>query len=674
MRHLLLLSAALALSLAGCVGDNSESGADGGGPAGVGAGGKADVTVGPIVSMRCRPDQTFVRRGGVVRMEVDAPDAAGDQSRNYELTVEPAFSARVVQRSRVIFDQDGVYTIVCKSLDSALEDRTAVSVGEQAPALAVNAPGVLTGDRLLLVGRATSFDGGPTAVSVDGTDVAVDTDGSFQVDLPLGSGLERHDVIATDSTGDTSLRRVWAMGGPYGDLNAVPADVVRLDVAVAAYPEIARLVEGRVRSLMADDTEFREAVFGPHEGSAAGWDWRFEGSDIGFGTVSVELKPHADGLIVHARLEGLFITGQLFTNGLFGDSWAQEAIRADIDWLELDARLKVQGLQSAGAEDVEVTLGDLEIDLADSWRITENILERMLQGKIPTLMGEGIEAQTGELVTALAQGLERTFDVDLPAVVPAPRVLQAEMKLSGMFADQRGLHMGLHFGFDGETDPLRLSTPGPFAEAASTAPLPGTGSYEVAVDQSVLNNLMFAIWQTGQMDLEFIVPADALGSDQPLAPQMGEIDVFVTPQMPPVVQMIAADTLLLTVGDVRVDGILESELGAANISLAVGAQVEVKIAAGDGTLQIQAMTSDVTVDVLVPPMGMEREGTRRWGARLVELEVMPKIAELLTSFEFPVSDLSDKGLGVNQMRLGAANIPTGGASGAIVVSGDLIFE
>ena len=349
-------------------------------------------------------------------------------------------------------------------------------------------------------------------------------------------------------------------------------------------------------------------------------------------------------------------------------------MRADIDFLDFEALVEFDGLEPASAQDVQVSIGDLEIDLSASWALTENVIERLVQGRIAKMIAEGIRGGTGKLVAEVAKGLERSVDISLPAPVPSPGLLQAETRLSSLIVDQRGVQMGLSLGFDGETDPARLSTPGPFADPVSTHPLPGVGAYEFAVDQSVLNNLLFAFWQTGQMDLDIVVPADSIAPHEPGAPRLGDLDVFVTPKMPPVITMLGPDRLLLTVGDLRVDGVIDSELGAANVSLAVGAEVDVTLVATDAGLQIRANTSDLVLDVLIAPVGMEREGTRTWGARLVEEEVLPKITDLLKTLEYPQSDLTGKGLGVDVLRIGSALIPTAGGAGALVVSGDLVFE
>ena len=67
---------------------------------------KADVSSGPIEKLSCQIEESFVRKGSFARIKVDALDAEGISSRNYELKPTPSIGTRVVQRNQIIFDLD----------------------------------------------------------------------------------------------------------------------------------------------------------------------------------------------------------------------------------------------------------------------------------------------------------------------------------------------------------------------------------------------------------------------------------------------------------------------------------------------------------------------------------------------------------------------------------------
>ena len=73
--------------------------------------GKADVSSGPIKTLSCQVENSFIRKGSFARIKVNALDAEGVASRNYELRPQPSVGTRVVQRNQIIFDLDGAYTV-----------------------------------------------------------------------------------------------------------------------------------------------------------------------------------------------------------------------------------------------------------------------------------------------------------------------------------------------------------------------------------------------------------------------------------------------------------------------------------------------------------------------------------------------------------------------------------
>ena len=596
--------------------------------------GKADITVGPIERLSCAAEHSFVRRGGFARFEVEALDSTGVKSRNYSLQVTPEVGARVVQRDQVIFDLDGLYTVRCCAHDTPLCDQVAVRVGEYDPALALSVHPFSVGE-VSLSGHALDQAGKPARVSVDGRRVESDERGHFEVRLPTTQGLNRFEVLAEGSAGGWAVRHAWSVGGPFADINSINPAAARLRLGPAAYPQLsALLTELLVRevSRYSESAELKQT----QSGRSLGYEWEVTPTGVEVAQPSLVIREggREGELIVSVELMGftVFADGQT----RFSGEWKQRDV-------ELSADLAVELVLSPHERGLEVvssrtSVDQLNIEISDMPGFFEGVLEWVFEGRLEDELVRVVEGVGDRGLSEVLMGFEVNERLSLPAQ------LSAELEVSGrvveLSAGARGLTLGLGLSIDGETDPARVEAPGPVMMSAEPPELGMHTPYELSLHLDVINRLMFAAWQTGGLD--FIHDKSApFGDDEGDFWQTERLTVFVTPELPPVVRPGEREgELVIEVGALRLDGVLEGELAVLNFALEAGARLRAQLTGGPDQLSVSAAVEGVEADVLIAPAGWEREPTRRALEALISEDVAPKYAELLSQLPLPTADLS----------------------------------
>lgn len=663
-----LILAIVAVALSACGGDPATDLAAAGAAAGTG---KADVTVGPIVSIRCQASESFVRRGDFTEIVVDARDAHGAQSRNWELVVTPPQGVRVAQRNKVIFNDDGSFDVACVARDADLQDHAAVQVGRTAPALSVAAPAFSLRDEALLTGVALGRDGEPAQVTVDGVAVTVDAEGRFSSELPTPGGLGRFEVVATDAGGESTVRRVWSLAGPFGDLDRFAGDSLRVGLDGEALGQVAAAVARVAEARLLDPAFQAEILADLVGGDRDGRRWDVTITGYHFARPEVSLTPADDGLafslvLPQVRVDG----GGAYKLPLF--SWVERDMTMTARSVSVRGVVRAEGGSRLVASGVTGAFDDLKVDVEGLPGFIERLLLGWVDDDLREALEDGAARGLDEALDAVAEGFTFTRDVDLPEPLLGPLVVEGA--LGRVAVGPEGLSVGLQVTVDGETDPLRVDAPGPWQPAGGAPPpLTAGGPYQAALSLDLLNVFAFAAWQTGALDVAGHIEARRLEGDDSSAPMLGELDWFVELRLPPVVSPGAAPgELLVDIGDIRADVIVDSELGPANTSAACGGRVAVRFAVVEGALTLEASVVALDVDMLVAPLGVEPELWRRYIERLLAARVLPDLVGFLA--EMPVPERVDltslEVAGLEALEVHGLTLHPAGAAG-VGVRGDL---
>lgn len=677
-----LLGCVVVLLLAGCGPEPGVSG-DGAGDGNSSAGapdeygvGKGDqVTVGPITSLSCKAKESFVEIGGYVEVEVAARDEEGRESRNYTVEVLPRASARVVQRNKVIFDEAGAFDIRCLSNDSTHTDLASVMVGYTEPALSVHARSFVEGDRVRITGRAVGAENAALVVELDGQRTQLGADGSFDATMPARVGsLNRFHVVATDSSGRRSDRNVYAVVGQFGDLQEPTSDAVRVSLGPDIYVQLAILVEKVIAGLPAgqtdrsDNIEFAD-LLSKETGRKLGTDWEFDPIAVGSTPPNVALTPVANGIRVDVVFDRAYIDATIRT-GEPGD-WRERDMRGDIDHLVVSAVLRVNGPNDLGIEAVTTEWLSLDINISDFPNWIEDIFVHFLEDKVKNMIRDGIERAGNKALVGALEGFGVVKDFDLPE--PLVTTMTTSSTISTLTATAEGLDVGLSFGIDGETDPLRADAPGPLRYPERSTDFVVHEGYQVALALEPLNDLFFAAWQTASLDLTF--DFDSGIATPPDAPQVYSVIAFAEPALPPVLTPTATPGVFrLDLGGIRVDAVFETSLGMANVAAVLGASATIRLSGERQGFSTQVSLDETHVDILVAPFSLEREAVEKIMEELVIPELLPDFASVVGNFPIPEADLSGLGVGLSTLAIENVMLTESAPGAALSVRTDIIVR
>ena len=638
-------------------------------------GGKGDVAVDPIVALDCQAQNSFVEIGGFVEVDVDARDAQGRQSRNYTLEVTPNAAARVVQRNKVIFDEAGAFDIRCKSNDSTHKDTTSVMVGYTEPALAVNAPLFVEGNRVRITGRAVGADDAPVFIEIDGAFPALGEDGSFDVTMPAQMGrLNRYHFTATDNTGRSSDRNVFVIAGQYGDLQVPTADAVRVSMGPQVYPDLASLVERVIRGLPEGQTERSdnltfEDLLKPESGSNLGIDWTFDPISLGSTPPNVTLTPVANGIEVNVVLDEVV----LLANVLTGDppDQNQRDLTATVTNAVVSGVLRVNGPDDLGVQNVGVEWDDLDVDLTGFPNFVLDLFLVFFEGKFKDMIAAGIEKAGNKGLIGVLDGFGVSKSFDLPA--PLLTTLTTSSTVSTLQATQNGLDIGLSFGIDGDTDPLRADVPGPLRFDQSATTFTTHDAYQVALALEPINDLLFATWQTGALDV--VLDQEQGISTHPSAPQVESVIAFVEPALPPVLAPTGTPGVFqFEFGGIRVDAVFDTTLGMANTAVIAGGTATITLTGDAQQFTADVALGDVWVDVLVAPFTFEREAVENYMEAELLPKLFPKIAGVVAHLPIPEADLAGLEVGLSTLAVENLTITTSAPNAALSVRTDIVIR
>ncbi len=654
------LSLAICLAAFSCAESASISEEErGGGPYG-----KADVTAGPIEDISCSIEQSFVRRGSFATLQVKAKDADGALSRNYQLVTEPKIGTRVVQRDQVIFDLDGLYTVHCCALDAQRCDQVAVRVGEIAPALAVSVD-PFTENVALLKGHAQDRSGRPAKVSVNGNVVSSDESGHFEARVASPTGLNHYEVVAVGSEGEQSTRHAWTIGGPFNGIDELDPSAIRLRLSQDSYPLMSQILTAYFIKL-ADDASNSEDLSVPQTGSTLGYEYEVTPSRLGLGETQVRLAAGAqvDELVLMVSLENFQAFADSQTRFGGGDWKHREVVISADLYIEVPFTLHSQGIDIG---QVKTDVNDLQVEISDMPGFIEGILEVAFDRSIQKKLVKMVESVGDQGLSEVLTQFEFNKSITLPE--PFTGDLDLTGRVSELQVDEQGVTLGIGLSVDGETDPARLDAPGPLMTSVQGPSLNNGAAYELAFHLDALNRILFSAWQTGSLDMVSMKDQpfgerDDVFGDQSLA-------LFVTPMIPPVARVgDRSGELIIDLGALRIDGVLQSDLAVLNCALEAGASIRVLLSSDQVALTSSAALKDLKADVLIAPAGWETEPTRELVARIIEEDIAPKYAELLQSTPIIEADLSALGLSeINALITRSLSVST--TMNSLTMSADL---
>lgn len=416
---------------------------------------------------------------------------------------------------------------------------------------------------VLVQGTVTPGTAPLSRLTVNGQELSFDEEGWFSAELEPIDGINLLGVRVEDEGGERAVDgrsfhyagdndpgstldgAVWMRLGPVllDDDESTPDDLAAVAELLAGDPDIASDFIG---------TRIPEESY---ELEITGIDWQ---------GAAVDLTPNegvlwADVLLSDVRLDF----------NVFGVGW--------YDWISTtgyvtaDEVLIQTDLTPSGGTDIEVTAVYATItgfELEIEWVPFDDLLADSARASLEEQLRETISGLAGDLVTEYLSAYAVTVE-------PFDGV-ELSMDLGGVSVSSEGLVLEMDASVRALGNPSLPVDSGSLATVGELRWDP-SAPFSVAIDDDLVNQLLFAMWATGGLGFSF--DGDALGAltGQPLPPPLGPVEqASLSLGLPPV--LIPADEehdLRLYLGEFLVDILREDgERVAASINASAGGWLE----------------------------------------------------------------------------------------------------
>lgn len=484
------------------------------------------------------------------------------------------------------------------------EARITVQVDAHPPRIDIQSPirGTWTEDAQLDFLFRITDDAGLARVTFDG-DREVDTGlaPDFAINgLPLANGLNILRLEAFDVPGNFAREHVSILQGPLQDPDVTIPGALRLHIGTAGLDSLEqvaiRLLREQDLTALIPNPLFEE---GPFRAEVSAITWR--------DPPILELTPSAGELGISIRLEELVLVMSL----QIGEQEVYQ-IGAGAGAVTITGRITPRvrdGQIYIPLEDLEVVFTDLQVQPGDVPRFEENPEEG--QSLIEELAGVTIEVLAEQYLPRLLDDLLGRIDEPIDLDVLGAQ-LQIRFVPDVIVVSPRGLSIRVDAGvvFLGAPPP-GASLPGYVGTRTPWDGVPDTDAIGIAIDDDLLNLVLYQIWRTGVLLPRLDSMTDLGGQGALVSTVLGNLVRRAYPglavgtpialetdlPLPPVVKVQKADGavgLTIGIGDMDVNILTDN---AASMHLVRGA-ASLQLATALGVVQ-DAETGAITLDLAV---------------------------------------------------------------------------
>jgi len=569
---------------------------------------------------------------------------------------------------RVRFTLEGHYTVTATAAhDTGMSASAPLIIDQTPPTLTVTSP-----DRGEVHDVATSVTvAGTVGDNLDALEsllvagVAVDigpAGGAFSHELPLAYGLNLIDVVATDTSGlSTTVTRAvekstefFPMQGRTLETDGVATAAV-LVMDQEAMDDLAALVK-----LIIDNLDFGALVSNPLASfPCVNGACTLDFTGVEFTSSAIDLLLQTGKLHLRAELVDMKAIITLFAPC---DGCAQDPIplpgsaNSARVTLDTDVVISVVGGQTrAEALNTTVTMDGLNVVIPDPTGLLQavitlaiGLIETELVSALEVLFAALVEEQLGDALGGLFDvlNIQQSFDVPSPVSGQPPNTVNVNIVAKGVDISPERLQLRLD-GIAASAQALRphpsLGSIGhrgcrPFTSISFPPPAPMV----IGLHDSLINQLLYAVWEGGTLSLE-LGPGDA--ADLFDGFPIDDLDLKVVPLLPPVFNSCEGPNIL-QIGDLFVDA--SFTLGGLAVHLVLWLQAEAEIDMvfeknEDGVLQARLVLGEIDplIFEIVTNEGFF-EGNDEGILELIRGALLPELlssVEGMASFDLPSIDL-----------------------------------
>lgn len=601
-------------------------------------------------------------------------------------TLSVSGGSSVIDGTDIQFTSEGLFTVRVDVDGTELYDEVGpLVVDSSGPELIIDDPergAWVEGDSGTLSGSVNDEVTGLSSITVNGTDIAVEVDGTFSTEMSYDFGLNILETVATDADGNEVNDTRAVLAGEFQDYGAtVPGGLLaRIHDGAGGLDELESLADGLVSASTLDDLIPSPAYSYADETCIDYWwdEYCFDWYSVtlyltspSISSTGLELDPMSTG-----QLSGTFTvydpsinwsaSGDVVGVGYSGSG----TVSADSIAVNLLLTPTVSGGNiSATVDSVTVTSASFDFDV-DSWLY--DALEwvgidfdSMVQGYLEDAIEDEVYGAVPGLIEETFQDLEIGYDFAIDEHTYAFDAVPDAISV-----DDTGVTLSLGSTFTVDSWELSRSGLGSLYYGYSTPTWTGTPGAVMAVSDDFLNQAFYALWGGGVLSLEMtdedlgIDPADL----EIILPGLTDLTVTTDPLLPPVVVPGTGTELLdLQVGDLLLtlyNGPAES--GYEYIQVYVSAVAGLDVTAVDGALSPSLGGMTVYYDVVYPDAGSAEAAAMEDLLELLVPMLLPELTGTLTAIEIPsISGYTLSGVSVSL---------SGAESGYVALGGDLAAE
>jgi len=411
------------------------------------------------------------------------------------------------------------------------------------------------GSEVTVAGKVVSPAGPVKTFTLNDEPVAVGPDGSFDVSFEPSAGINVLTLQATDSF-DRADKRVQAFlfaddFFPVGTLSSptlLPASgqaYLRADVwdddNTADVDDMATAVYKVVNNL---DVEalIPSPLFAEGEATAGWCEWTVDVSQVSYSLQEIDIKPTTGGIILSGTITGF----QAYIDAVAPAWFCPDAhgwVHAEEIYFESWLDVEVSGGKLAfDVVTVDVVITGVWVDMdggiASLFDWLVNWFSEDFADKIAKELEEALPEKVVPLLNSTLNAfLAKTQEFQVPAIpgTKGPMTLVLKAQPSKVEFDSGGAAFGVNLGVGAQKQSSHTA-PGSFqrGDCLGRDPgkfkLPESQKVEAAVSEDLLNQVLFAAWWGGQMDVTL---DDAMLGDALADYGISELSVELSPYLPP---------------------------------------------------------------------------------------------------------------------------------------------
>jgi|GEM_PF-1380365 len=522
--------------------------------------GKATLTVVPGprtgIILTLSPERVSYGLSAPVRVGAEAVDAYGNL-RGETISVQninaaPTGSHRVsgTALDLLSFTLEGKYVVSAEAADIPSQTATIdLVVDETAPVLTLESPdrAIVTDvlETLRFKGTVTDNLGEVASLMVGATEIRVGSGGAFDAEVPLTYGLNLFDVVAVDPYGNEMMTTRGAEKStkfyPLTARDMATDGVQNALTVVMTQDAIDDGVQGdgkrddlaSIVQFVLENIDFASFVSNPLVSfNCIGGQCTLDLTSVKFGSVDVDMPLRNGRVGFQATLHNFEGTITLWfpcAIGIFCPTNPRAfpgTLKIDKIVMTSDIALSIVGGEiRTRAENTDVTVGTITVDITgDPTGITSaavNILLVIIGPYITTVMDAVMVAVIEDQVASAFGGLFSALAIDtnfeLPSIVPngAPNVIQLRTSPRGIDIAPERLQVRMDALATAETPARPHASLGSInhngCAPMTSMTLPPPGRITVGLHDDFINQLLFAIWEGGTVNIALSPPeSDAL--------------------------------------------------------------------------------------------------------------------------------------------------------------------